>query len=152
MLEVRRGAFNTRCEVFWAGQQMGVIDLSAWTARGTFYASDGMWVFRKQGAFDQTLLAEQPEGNVVGWAAPATFWGSRWTISTLYGQLVMRRRAFAGIEVESNNVQIGHVAVRGFVNSYFTVHVPSDVHLWVQVFIGWVALLWQQSAAAAAAT
>lgn len=131
---------------------MGVIDLSAWTARGIFYASDGMWVFRKRGAFDQTLLAEQPEGNVVGWAAPATFWGSRWTISTPYGQLVMRRRAFAGIEVESNNVQIGHVAVRGFVNSYFTVHVPPDVHLWVQVFIGWVALLWQQSAAVAAAT
>lgn len=150
MLEVRNLSGTDRWQVFWSGQLVGALDLAfAWRPQATFYADDGQWLFRRRGTLDSTLLVEQPEGTMLGWAAPASTWGARWTLATPYGQLTLHNRA-GRMEVANDHATIGWVVAKGLANRSVTVQLPPDVHLWVQVFLAWVMLLWVQSAVVAA--
>lgn len=134
------------------GSQVGVLIQPRWHERATLAISEQTWLFRPVPpprprslsdfmAENQPWRAEQPEGQVLA-TARWKYWTNRWYVEAPIGTLSMHeRRLRSWWPVTLDDADIGEVTVDACLReNSCQVDVDDDVPLWLQVFLGWLAL------------
>jgi len=152
MLEIRRRRFFSKGYI---AEENGVVvaelSQSAWRARGEMMIDGKSFVIKKQGALKETFTLWDGDLPLVEVRQIGAF-RSTFEFNSGGGSYRMRRKAWysSSYLVERNSMVVGSVRPRGLFASGVIVELPTQLPLAARVFIGWIALVRQEAAAAAA--